>query len=178
MRRVRYGVGMSLDGFIADSADGTDWMVGDPGYDAGPFFASIDTVLIGRRSYDVMLRHGARTYPGLRTLVFSRALRPADYSEVTVVADDAAGCVAQLRREPGKDIWLAGGGDLFRSLLQAGVVDSIEVGLSPVLLGGGRALLPPVPDATRLALRHHEVFPSGLIVMRYDIVGPNGGQTA
>jgi dihydrofolate reductase len=81
MRRVRYGVGMSLDGFIADSDDGMSWMIGDPGYDSKPFFASIDTVLIGRRSYEVMLRHGARTYPGLHTYVFSRTLKPTDYPE-------------------------------------------------------------------------------------------------
>ena len=71
MRRVRYGVGMSLDGFIADGGDGTSWMIGDPSYDSKPFFASIDTVLVGRRSYEVMLRQRTRSYPGLRTFVFS-----------------------------------------------------------------------------------------------------------
>lgn len=66
MRRVRYGVGMSLDGFIADLQDGRAWMTGDPGYDSKPFFASIDTVLLGRRSYEVMLRQGVRSYPEMR----------------------------------------------------------------------------------------------------------------
>jgi dihydrofolate reductase len=169
MRRVRYGVGMSLDGFIADLADGTGWMIGDPAYDSKPFFASIDTALIGRRSYDVMLRHGARAYPGLRTFVFSRTLRPADFPEVTIVAEDAVGCVAQLRRESGKDIWLVGGGELFRSMLRAGLVDALEIGVCPVLLGGGRPFLPSVPETHRLHLSYHHVFPSGLVVLHYDV---------
>ena len=96
MRRVRYGVGMSLDGFVADVDDGTGWMTGDPGYDSKPFFASIDTVLVGRRSYEVMLRHGVRSYPGLRTYVFSRTLKAADYPEVTMLADDGVATVREL----------------------------------------------------------------------------------
>src|SRR5262245_22804161 len=103
-RRVRYGVGMSLDGFIADAADGTSWMTSDRSYDARPFVASIDTVLVGRRSYEVMLGHGARAYPGLRTYVFSRSLAPADHPEVTLVGGGAAAVVRALRESPGKDI--------------------------------------------------------------------------
>ena len=169
MRRVRYGVGMSLDGFIGDAADGTGWMVGDPAYDSKPFFASIDTVLVGRRSYDIMLRHGVRAYPGLRTFVSSRTLRSGDYPEVTVVADGAAARVAQLRAETGKDIWLVGGGELFRSLLEADLVDAIEVGLCPVLLGAGRPFLPPGTRTRRLRLSQHQLFPNGLLVLHYDI---------
>jgi dihydrofolate reductase len=124
MRRVRYGVGMRLDGFVADVDNGTGWMTGDPGYDSRPFFASIDTVLIGRRSYEVMLRHGVRSYPGLRTYVFSRTLKATDYPEVTMLADDGVATVSRLRGGSGKDIWLSGGGELFRSLLAADLVDT------------------------------------------------------
>jgi dihydrofolate reductase len=170
MRRVRYGVGMSLDGFIADLRDGMGWMTGDPGYDSKPFFASIDTVLVGRRSYEVMLRHGARSYPGLRTYVFSRTLKAADYPEVTMLADDGAATVTRLRGESGKDIWLSGGGELFRSLLGAGLVDTVEVGVSPILLGQGRPLLPAPSRKQKLKLTHEQAFPSGLLVLYYDVV--------
>src|SRR5262245_36530383 len=78
MRRVRYGVGMSLDGFIADVDYATGWMTGDPAYDSKPFLESVDTALVGRRSYEVMLRHGVRAYPGLPTYVFSRTLKAAE----------------------------------------------------------------------------------------------------
>ena len=168
-RRVRYGVGMSLDGFIADRHDGTSWMIGDPGYDSKPFFKSIDTVLVGRRSYEVMLRHGTRSYPGLRTYVCSRTLRAADYPEVTVLGDNALAEVAALRAASGKDIWLSGGGDLFRSLLDAGLVDTVELGVSPILLGQGRPFLPSAARSHRLTLSHSEAFPSGLLVLYYDV---------
>ena len=167
-RRVRYGVGMSLDGFIADSHDGTSWMIGDPGYDAKPFFKSIDTVIMGRRSYEVMLRHGTRHYPGLSTYVCSRTLRAADYPEVTVLGDNAVATVAELRAAPGKDIWLCGGGELFRNLLDADLVDTVELGVSPILLGQGRPFLPSATRSHRLTLTHSEAFPSGLLVLYYD----------
>lgn len=169
MRRVRYGVGMSLDGFIADARDGTGWMTGDPGYDSKPFFASVDTVLVGRRSYEVMLRQGARSYRGLRTYVFSRTLKPSDYPEVRIVADDGVAAVAELRAGSGKDIWLCGGGELFRSLLDADLVDTVELGVSPILLGQGRPLLPSRTQSRSLTLTHQEAFPSGLLVLHYDV---------
>ena len=169
MRRVRYGVGMSLDGFIADRHDDTSWMIGDPGYDSKPFFKSIDTVLIGRRSYEAMLRFGTRSYPGLRTYVCSRTLRASDYPEVTVLGDDAVAKVAELRAADGKDIWLSGGGELFRSLLDADLVDTVELGVAPILLGEGRPFLPSATRSHRLTLTHNEAFPSGLLVLYYDV---------
>jgi len=174
MRRIRYGVGMSLDGFIANARDETNWMPAEPAYDSKPFFASIDTVLVGRRSYEVMLRHGMRTYPGLRTFVFSRTLDPRKYPEVTVLADEGIETVAELRRQPGRDIWLSGGGELFRSLLDADLVDTIEVGLSPVLLGEGRPFLPSTRRMRQLKLSHHEAFPNGLIVLHYEVTRGDG----
>ena len=169
-RRVRYAVGMSLDGFIADADDGTSWMTHDRAYDATPFFASIDTVLIGRRSFEVMLRHGQRSYPRLRTIVFSRTLAARDHPEVTIVSDGAASAVRALREAPGRDIWLSGGGVLFASLLEAGVVDTVELGVCPILLGSGKAFLPAGVASRRLALTHQQALPSGLLLLSYDLV--------
>lgn len=171
MRRVRYGVGMSVDGFIADDSGGTDFLVADPAYDSGPFFASIDTVLMGRITYEGAVRQGMRAYPGLTNYVMSRTLRPADYPEVTIVADDVEGIVADLRRGTGKDIWLCGGGELFRSLVAAGLVDTVELGVSPLLLGRRGtpmielALSAPLP----LRLVRHEALPSGLLILEYAV---------
>lgn len=164
---------MSLDGYIADVEDTFSAFVSDPAYDQAPFFASVDTALMGRRTYEAMTRHGARSIPGMRSYVFSRTLHREDFPEVTIVAEDAATTVAALRAEQaGKDIWLSGGGLLFRSLAEAGVVDTVEVGISPLLLGQGVPLLPsvlPLPRAIRLDLTHHEVYPSGLVVLLYDV---------
>jgi dihydrofolate reductase len=170
MKRVRYGVGMSLDGFIADVDDATAWMTADPGYDSRPFLDSVDTVLVGRRSYEVMLRHGVRAYPGLRTYVFSRTLKAAEYPEVDVVAENGATTVATLRAGSGKDIWLCGGGELFRTLLEADLVDTVEVGVSPILLGRGRPLLPSPGPMRKLELTDERAFPSGLLILHYAVV--------
>ena len=169
MRRVRYGVGMSLDAFIADPADGVGILVQEPTYDAQTFLATVDTALLGRRSFEVMLRHGSRSMPGMRNYVFSRTLRAPDYPEVTVVGDDAVATVAAPRAEEGKDIWLVGGGVLFASLAEADLVDTVEVGVSPVLLGRGIPLVPTLPRSLRLDLTHHEVYPSGLVILCYAV---------
>jgi dihydrofolate reductase len=165
---------MSLDGYIADERGATSWLVSDPGVDSRAFLSAVDTVLVGRATYEVVLGHGLRSYPGLRTYVFSRTLRPADYPEVTVVANGAAAVVAALRAEPGpKDIWLGGGGILCGHLLAAGLVDTVEVGVSPLLLGRPGvpllAALPPLPATVRLDLTRSEAMPSGLVVLEYAV---------
>jgi dihydrofolate reductase len=107
----------------------------------------------------------------MRVYVFSRTLRPEDHPKVTVVNDDAAGVVAALRAEEGDgEIWLFGGGDLFRSLLDAGQVDSVEVTVAPVLLGGGLPLITP-GGAARLTLTGTKTYPSGMVTLSYSAAG-------
>ncbi len=173
MRRVRYGVGMSLDGFIADANGGTNFLVSDPTYDSKPFFATVDTVLMGRVTYEEAVRQGMRAYPRMQNYVVSRTLRPDDFPEVTILGDDVERTVAGLRSGSGKDIWLCGGGVLFRSLLSAGLVDTVELGVSPLLLGSAGtpllALDPPLHKAVRLELTTHSALPSGLLVLEYAV---------
>ena len=176
MRRVRYGVGMSLDGFIADDKGGTDFLVSDPTYDSGPFFASIDAVLMGRVTYEAAVRQGMRAYPKLHNYVVSRSLRPEDYPEVTVLRDHIEPAITELKRTPGKDIWLCGGGVLLRSMLAANLVDTVELGVSPVLLGcSGTPMLAVdqrLARSVRLDLTRHAVLPSGLLVLEYTVRQP------
>jgi len=102
--------------------------------------------------------------------VLSRTLRPADYPRVRIESD-AARLVTDLRTQPGKDIAIFGGGELFRSLLAVGLVDRIEMSLIPVLLGGGIPLLPPPAGRARLKLRGQKVYPkTGTISLEYDIL--------
>jgi dihydrofolate reductase len=172
MRKVRYSVAMSLDGFIAGPNGEFDWIVMDPAIDFGAFFGTIDTVLMGRRTYELTLMQGPEgAMPGMRRYVFSRTLRAADHPNVTIVAHDAGGAVDALRAEHGKDIWLMGGGVLFRSLLDAGVVDTVEVGVVPVLLGQGIPLLPGASATTALELTKTETFPSGILRLKYAVRG-------
>lgn len=171
MRLVRYNVVATLDGYIAGPQGEFDWIPNDPTVDFATIFARVDTVLIGRQSYELV--RGMGEFPwndGTRVYVFSRTLSPANCPGATLVRDDAAAVVEALRHENGDgDIWLFGGGVLFGSLLEAGQVDRLEITVAPVLLGGGLPLLPPRATQTMLALRGTHQYPSGMVTLTYDV---------
>ena len=167
MRQLIYCVASSLDGFIAGPNGEYDWIVRDPTIDFGEIFGQFDTLIMGRRSYENILREGHSVKEfGMKAFVASTTLDPAKHAEVTIVASDLAKTVVELKRKSGKDIWLFGGGNLFRSLLDAGLVDRVEVTLIPVLLGGGIPLIPP---GRRCALQFKDsrTFPSGIVSLTY-----------
>ncbi len=172
MRKVVYGGAMSLDGFIAGPNGEHDWIVMDPDIDFAALMERFDTFLIGRKTFEMMRRMGgaAPPTPGIRNIICSRTLRPEDCPHATLSAD-AERVVTELRTQPGKDIALFGGGELFRSLLAAGLVDELGVSVIPVLLGGGIPLLPPPADRARLELKKHRVYEkTGTVGLEYDIV--------
>lgn len=170
MRRVRYSVAVSLDGYIAGPKGEADWIIMDPTIDFGGLFEQFDTFLLGRRTFEAMGSAGQRGTPGIKTFVFSRTLRQQDYPKITIVSKDVEETVAALRAETGKDIWLFGGGSLFRSLLEARLVDTVEVAIMPVLLGGGIPLLPPAANKAKLKLINHKVFEkTGIVGLEYAV---------
>jgi dihydrofolate reductase len=174
MRLVRYGGAMSLDGYIAGPNGENDWIVMDPDIDFAGMLKQFDTFLIGRKTFEVMARmgHATGSIPGIQNIVFSRTMKPVDYPHI-VVESDAARVVSELRAKAGKDIALFGGGELFRSLLAAGLVDRVEVSLIPVLLGGGVQLLPSPAERAKLRLRKQRVYEkTGTVGLEYDILRP------
>jgi dihydrofolate reductase len=170
IRRVRYSVAMSLDGYIAGPNGEFDWIVMDPDMDFGEVFKEFDTLLIGRKTYDMMREQSGPEMPGVKTFVISNTLQQKD-CPAAAVARDPVELVGSLRAQPGKDIWLFGGGQLFRSLLDLGLVDSVEVAIVPVLLGGGVSLLPTPAKQTKLRLQKHKVYPkTGTVSLEYAVV--------
>lgn len=164
---------MSLDGFIAATDGSYDWIPMDPEIDFGALFAQFDTLVMGRKTYEVMQSYDGgldeNGVYGKRTVVFSRTLVPAEHPHVTVVHGDPAAIIAELKATPGKDIWLFGGGNLFRQLADAGLVDTVEVAVIPILLGEGIPLVPPGRRIT-LALTGHRIYPaSGTALLEYDV---------
>jgi len=170
MRRVLYRVASSLDGYIEGSRGEIDWIVQDPTVNWASLYAGIDTVLLGRRSYELTQQPGAPAFPrDWHVYVFSRTLATTQHPPVTVINDNIGDAVATLRSRPGGDIWLFGGGSLFASLLALNAVDRIELAIMPVLLGGGIPFLGAGTAQTRLKLTHSETHPNGIVRLHYDI---------
>jgi dihydrofolate reductase len=169
MRRICYAVAASLDGFIAGPNGEADWITTDPEIDFGALFARFDTVLMGRRTFEKARElGGGPEMPGVTGVVASRTLRPEDCPGVTVIGEGLEDHVRRLRAGPGKDIWLFGGGELFRSLLDARLVDAVEVGVMPVLLGGGVPLL-SAGGRARLRLTGSRVYKTGIVALEYAV---------
>jgi dihydrofolate reductase len=171
MRRLRYSVAMSLDGYIADAHDAFDWILHDDTIDFAGMFARVDTIILGRRTYDLVRAQGESPWkPGTRVFVVSRTLAPESRGDVTIVSADPAAIASSLRRESGDgEIWLFGGGQVFAELLAGNQVDAVEVTVVPVLLGGGVPMLAPMTSRTTLALKHSHVYPSGMVALHYAV---------
>jgi dihydrofolate reductase len=171
MRRVRYVVAMSLDGYIAGPNGEADWIIMDPDIDFGALFEQFDAFLLGRKTFESMGGAGGGRQSGVQTIVFSRTLRQQDYPNVTIVSENPQQVLADLRSKPGNDIWLFGGGLLFRSLLEARLVDAVEVSVMPVLLGEGIPLLPAKPSSERykLSLASNRAFETGIVSLEYAV---------
>jgi dihydrofolate reductase len=172
MHRVRYAVACSLDGFIAGPNDDFDWIPSDPEVDSAQDFSRYDTLLIGRRTFDVMRAHGQPTFPGKTNYIFSRTLKSSDIPKSSILSTTLEQTVTELRNQPdnGKDIWLFGGGELFRTLLAAHLVDEIELAIIPILLGDGIPLLPRTSQRTQLKLNHQRSYKNGMLSVTYSIV--------
>lgn len=169
MRRIRYAVATSLDGYIAGPKGEADWIIMDPEIDFNAIFKQFDTLLVGRRTFESMGQGSGGAMPGMKTFVFSRTLQQSNHPKVTIVSEKWKEKLTALRKQPGKDIWLFGGGELFRSLAEAKLVDTVELAVVPVLLGGGIPLLPPSTKRIKLKLTGHKVYKTGIVSLEYSV---------
>ena len=170
MRRIRYNCAMSLDGYIADANDGFDWIAIDPDINFDELSSQFDTYLIGRRTFEVVGGQGQPTAPGIRKYVFSKTLRQSECENIRVIGENWREVVRSLRAEPGKDVWLFGGGRLFGSLCAEGLVDTVEVAIIPILLGSGIPLVAGLSRPVELKLKEHRVYAkTGTVALVYEV---------
>ncbi|HEU4769537.1 MAG TPA: dihydrofolate reductase family protein [Pyrinomonadaceae bacterium] len=170
VRKVTYGGANSLDNFIARKDDAVDWLMWNKEVGAimKDYWKNIDTVVMGRRTYEVAMKSGGGggDYPGVTTYVCSRTIKKR--KGVNIVSDGVE-LVRKLKSEKGKDICLMGGGVLAKSLLEADLIDEIGINIHPVLLGSGIPLFHEMPKQIDLELAKCQQLKNGCVVLTYNV---------
>ena len=174
MRTVTYGAACSLDGFIAPADGSMDWLhfSRDAQQVMESYWASVDTVLMGRKTWEVAMANaggdGAGS-GGIATYIFSRTLASAPKG-ATLVRDDAGEFVRQLKAQPGKGICVMGGGELAQSLFAAGVIDEVGLNIHPILLGAGTPFFRDAGRRIALELAESRVIDGGCVLSTYRVL--------
>jgi len=171
MRRLIYQVACSADGFIAHRDGSLDGFPdGDHVADFLRTYDWFDTVLMGRKTYEVALREGVTNpYPQMRQYLFSRTMQQTPDENVHLISDDAQQLVTRLKQEDGKAIWLCGGAELAGTIFCAGLIDEVILKVNPLLLGTGIPQFAGAIEQTRLHLTECKRYESGVVRLRYDV---------
>jgi dihydrofolate reductase len=167
-RRVQLVIATSLDGYIAGPGGDLSWRFHDADHGHASFYERVDTVLMGRRTYQAALSRSPWPHAGRKTVVFTRRGDGVIASPDTVATSrPPAEVVADLRAREGKSVWLAGGGELARAFLDAGLVDDVIVSIHPLILGAGTPLFAAGTRRAELVLVQERRYPSGVVQLVY-----------
>jgi dihydrofolate reductase len=182
MRKITLGLANSLDNYIARTDGGADWLhwSKEVAEISAKFLETVDAILIGRKTYEVMLGFGQTSYPGAKNYVFSRskqkgsALKKAlaktrGVKNIEIITEDAAKFVRQLKRKKGKGMCLFGGGELAKSLFEENLIDEIVLNIHPVLLGSGVPLFHQMKKQIDLELLDSKTLEGGYLVVTYRV---------
>ena len=171
MRKIILNLAISLDGLIEGPNGEYDWCFTDQDYGLSDLFKRIDTVFIGRKTYEMTLAMGedySAGFPKLKEYIFSTTLTEVKEG-ATLISSDIETEVEKIKRENGKDIWLFGGAGLTTSLLNAGLVDELSLAVHPILLGAGKPLFNNIKERTNLGLINTKAYSTGLVVLNYSL---------
>ncbi len=165
MRKVKLYIATSLDGFIAGPNEEIDWLFHDQDYGYTDFYASIDTTLMGRLTYQKILTFGDFPYPDKTNYVFTRSLNLMDTENVQFITDDPVSFVKELQQQPGQHIWLVGGGQLNTTLLNVGLIDEIVCAIHPTVLGSGVPVFAEGANITSFKTVNTQQYSSGMVIV-------------
>lgn len=170
MRKVILAVAVSLDGFIEGPNGEYDWCFNEPEYSLKEFFKRIDTIFVGRRTYEMSseMEGGPAGFPEFKEYIFSNTLHKVKEG-ATLINGDVKSQVEKIKTEKGKDIWLFGGAGLTTSLINLGLVDELSLAVYPILLGGGKPLFRDIRDEIKLMLVGTKTYSTGLVSLTYNI---------
>lgn len=173
MRTLKYYVALTLDGFIAHEDGSFDGFPHDEVV-VSDFFESFgwfDTVLMGRKTYEVGLQQGVTSpYPMLQQYLFSRTMTASPDPAVTLIREEAVRTVRALKEADGRPIWLCGGADLATTFFKAGLIDEVIVKLNPVLFGKGIPLFTETLRPTMLQLYKQKQYEQGTLLLHYKVL--------
>jgi dihydrofolate reductase len=171
MRKVILGVAVSLDGIIEGPKGEFDWCFTDEDYGMSEFFKRVDSLFIGRKSYELtqsMGDAGTAGFPKLTEYIFSNTMTDAKPGAI-IIKGDLEKEVKKIKNLPGKDIWLFGGASLTSSLLNLSLVDVFWLSVHPIVLGGGKPLFSNIKERVRLKLTDTKTYASGLVSLTYHL---------
>ncbi len=170
MRKVILGLAVSLDSFIEGPNGEYDWCFTDQDYGLSDFFKRVDTIFVGRKTYEMSLgmEGGGAGFPKFKEYIFSTTLDKVK-NGATLIKDNIKNEVEKIKKEKGKDIWLFGGAGLTASLMNLGLVDELSLAVHPILLGGGKPLFNNIKDRIKLTLVDTKTYSTGLVSLTYNI---------
>ena len=171
MRKIILQLAVSLDGFIEGPNGEFDWCFTDQDYGMSAFFKRIDSVFMGRKSYELasaMESEAPPGFPKMKEFVFSNTLDQVKEG-VVIVNGDIKKKVVKIKKEKGKDIWLFGGAELISSLMNLQLVDEFILAVHPVVLGSGKPLFKEIAERTWLTLTDNKVYDNGLVFLTYTV---------
>lgn len=171
MRKVILGLAVSLDGFIEGPNGEFDWCFTDQDYGMTDFFKNVDTIFIGRKSYEVAQSMGDEAMPGfpkLKEYVFSTTLKKVKEGAV-LIKTNIKKEVEKIKAKKGKDIWLFGGASLTSALINLGLVDEVWLSVHPIILGGGKPLFSDINKRIHLKLVNSKTYSTGLVSLIYHL---------
>jgi len=164
MRKILLNVAITLDGFIAGPNGEYDWCFTAEDYGMNKFMQSVDTILMGRKSYEIAVEYG-EVYPDKEVIVFSTTLRQTPFPHIKIVNDNIPEFVRSLTSKPGKNIWLYGGPIITAPLMENNMIDEFHLSIHPIVLGNGIPLFKNIRRS--LTLVDSITYPSGLVQSIY-----------